>query len=101
MEEQIVDIWRAVLRTDEVGCGENFFDLGGDSLLLIEAHAKLQKRLAIGLPITQLFEHPTVRSLARSLAESSDPEEPLRALRERVLRRQRPPDRGQARESRP
>ena len=101
MEEQIADIWRAVLRTDEVGCEENFFDLGGDSLLLIEAHAKLQKRLAVGLPITKLFEHPTVQSLARFLRESSDPEEPLRALRERVWRKRRPPDRGQARESGP
>jgi acyl carrier protein len=92
-------VWRSVLDLDAIDCDENFFDLGGNSLLLMEAHAVLQRRLAIALPITALFEYPTVRSLARSLDGAPDPEASLRALRERVRERPRTLDRGREGES--
>ena len=92
MEESIAQVWRSVLEVDAIDCDENFFDLGGSSLLLIEAHARLQKLLARRLPITALFEHPTVRSLARALDGDEDSEKSLRALRERVRDRQRRAD---------
>jgi acyl carrier protein len=92
MEESIAQVWRSVLDADAIDCDENFFDLGGSSLLLIEAHAKLQKRLARNLPITTLFEYPTVRSLARALEGGADSEKALRALRERVRDRRRQAD---------
>ncbi|MDQ2978449.1 MAG: non-ribosomal peptide synthetase [Acidobacteriota bacterium] len=94
MEEQIAQVWRSVLDLDGIDCDANFFDLGGNSLLLMEAHAILQRRLAIALPITALFEYPTVRSLARSLDGAPDPNVSLRALRERVRERPRTLDRG-------
>jgi len=87
MEELVAEVWREVLEVDAVDCDANFFDAGGSSLLLIEAHAKLQSRLGAPLPITALFEHPNVRALARSLAARSDASEEARALRERVRRR--------------
>jgi aspartate racemase len=88
-EESIAQVWRSVLDLDAIDCDQNFFDLGGSSLLLIEAHAKLQKSLAAALPITTLFEHPTVRSLARALGGGASQEDSLRALRERVRDRRR------------
>ncbi len=89
MEESIAQVWRSVLELEAINCDENFFDLGGTSLMVIEAHARLQKRLETVLPITALFEHPTVRSLARSIDGSEDSEQSLRALRERVRDRRR------------
>jgi aspartate racemase len=89
-EARISEVWRSVLKIDEVDGDANFFDLGGNSLLLIEAHARLQKRLEARLPITAIFEHPTVRSLARSLADKS--EEPARVWREKIRRALRESD---------
>ncbi len=92
-EETIAQVWRSVLDLEAIDCDENFFDLGGNSLLLIDAHARLQKLLAISMPITTLFEYPTVRSLARSLASGPAPDESLQALRERVRQRRQVCDR--------
>jgi amino acid adenylation domain-containing protein len=87
METRIAAVWSSVLRLDAVDRDSNFFDLGGNSLLLIEAHARLERRLELPLPITAIFEHPTVRSLARSLAQP--PEDALREWRERLRRARR------------
>jgi len=90
MEESIAAVWRDVLGLEATDLDGNFFDLGGNSLLLIEAHSQLQKRLGLSLPITTLFEYPTVRSLARSLGGDDAPDEALRSLRARVRNRRRP-----------
>jgi len=72
IEEAIAIIWREVLNRSDVGSRENFFDLGGDSLRLIEVHSRLRKQLGIKLPITDLFEYPTVEALARRLQAAAD-----------------------------
>lgn len=67
LEQTIIDIWRKSLGTDQFGVTDNFFDLGGDSLLLVGVHASLEKALRVDLPITDLFEFTTVASLAHYL----------------------------------
>ena len=67
MEQIIAELWQDVLRVPAVSLDDNFFDLGGDSLLLIAVHAKLQKELPTEIQITDLFEFPTIRGLARQL----------------------------------
>lgn len=74
LEREIVDVWCQTLGTQRVGLGDNFFDLGGDSLLLADARAKLEKKLNIEIAITDMFEFPTVRSLARHLRKKSSVE---------------------------
>jgi amino acid adenylation domain-containing protein len=74
LEQEIVDIWCQTLGTRCVGLGDNFFDLGGDSLLLATVHINLQKKLETEISITDLFEFPTVRSLARHLSTKSSAE---------------------------
>ena len=71
MEEVILALWRKVLRTDRVGLDDNFFDLGGDSLLLVAVHSQLQKLLQYEIQITNLFEHATIRALAKHLSAAS------------------------------
>ncbi len=66
-EKRIAQIWQDVLQLEEVGINDNFFDLGGNSLLLIRVHKNLSKILAIHLPVTTLFEHPTIATLAQYL----------------------------------
>ena len=66
-EKKIAGIWKEVLGRASVGIHDNFFDLGGHSLLLAQVHAKLQKLLHARLPMVKLFEHPTVAALAAYL----------------------------------
>ncbi len=63
LETRIVEIWKKVLLRDSVGTRENFFELGGDSILAIQLAADLR---AAGMTITpiELFRHPTVAQLA-------------------------------------
>lgn len=68
IEEIIAGIWRRSLRVEKVGMQDNFFDLGGNSLLLMEIHAQLCGALKMDFPIVQLFEHPTIAAFVESLA---------------------------------
>ncbi|HEY2738545.1 MAG TPA: beta-ketoacyl synthase N-terminal-like domain-containing protein, partial [Thermoanaerobaculia bacterium] len=65
-------MWREVLGVGSVGVHDNFFDLGGHSLLLAQAHSRL---VALGhdLALLDLFRHPTVDALARRLSPAADP----------------------------
>jgi amino acid adenylation domain-containing protein len=63
----IAGIWKDLLGRRSIGIYDNFFDLGGHSLLLAQVHARLQKALHVRLPMVKLFEHPTVAMLASYL----------------------------------
>jgi amino acid adenylation domain-containing protein len=67
-EARIAAIWAELLRLERVGVEDNFFDLGGHSLLLAQLHARLAEELGRELPIVDLFRFPTVASLAEHLA---------------------------------
>jgi acyl carrier protein len=69
MEKTIAGVWQGMFGLERVGIEENFFDLGGHSLLLVQMHARVQETLKTEFSIVTLFEHPTVRSLARHLGE--------------------------------
>ena len=66
LESEVAKSWTRVLGR-AVGPDENFFDLGGTSLQLLEMHAILTRQIGREIPLMLLFEYPTVRSLARHL----------------------------------
>ena len=70
VERVLCGIWAEVLRREHVGIRENFFELGGDSILSIQIVARAQEK---GMRITarQMFQEPTVEGLARLVAEQS------------------------------
>ncbi|MFN8178108.1 MAG: non-ribosomal peptide synthase/polyketide synthase [bacterium] len=68
IEEAIASIWAELLGTERVGAHDNFFDLGGHSLLLVRVHARLREALHADLSVVELFRYPTVASLAARLA---------------------------------
>ena len=70
LADAIADVWRSVLRVSQIGLDDNFFDRGGNSLLLMAAHARLQEVLQIEIPITDLFEFATIRALADHLGKT-------------------------------
>jgi amino acid adenylation domain-containing protein len=65
-EEAIAAVWADLLAVDKVGIDDNFFDLGGNSLLSIQCVAQLESR-GLRLPIVKLYQHPTVRACAAYL----------------------------------
>jgi amino acid adenylation domain-containing protein len=83
LEQEISRIWRQVLNR-EVTLTDNFFDLGGDSLQLIEVHSELQKVLFRELSIMDLFEFTTVQTLAQHLDAEPEPEPAFAQARERA-----------------
>jgi acyl carrier protein len=67
-EEKVARIFSEVLGLRRIGLDDNFFDCGGTSLLLIKAHLRVQAEFEKPIPITLMFECPTVRSLAARLS---------------------------------
>jgi amino acid adenylation domain-containing protein len=67
-ERELAEVWRQVLGTDAVGPDDNFFDLGGNSLLLIRLAARLQEETGVAVTAVELFRFSTVRALAAHLA---------------------------------
>jgi amino acid adenylation domain-containing protein len=70
MQERVAAIWRDVLEATSVGLDDNFFDIGGSSILLIRVRTALQSQLGRPIPITWMFEFTTIRSLADKLSEA-------------------------------
>lgn len=89
IQRRLSEIWSRVLGTDQPGLDENFFDAGGDSLQLIEVHSALEKALSIKVPITDLFEHTTINSLAGHLARGNAGTFSVDAVQERVNKQNR------------
>jgi acyl carrier protein len=68
-EAALAALWREALGVERVGIHDNFFDLGGHSLLLVRLQTRISVETGIDLPVLELFEHPTVSALARRLDE--------------------------------
>ncbi|MGB6387213.1 MAG: amino acid adenylation domain-containing protein [Terriglobales bacterium] len=66
-EEIISSVWKKVLGVKHLGPADNFFDLGGDSILLVEVHAELQQTLNRRFSVTDLFQYPSIRALSNYL----------------------------------
>jgi amino acid adenylation domain-containing protein len=71
LEGRIATIWQEVLRLERVGVDDNFFDLGGNSMLLVRAHGKLKPTVGEGLKVVDLFRFPTIRALAQHLSQDA------------------------------
>jgi acyl transferase domain-containing protein len=88
LEERIAGIWQSHLDLAQVGIDDPFFELGGDSRLAVAVVRRLQREVGSPLPASIIFENPTVRELARALADDQaqqrQPEPDL------VSRRKRP-----------
>jgi acyl transferase domain-containing protein/acyl carrier protein len=69
IEQKIADIWQELLGIEQVGSNDNFFDLGGHSLIGIQLISQLRKYFQVELSLRQFFEFPTVAELALAIEE--------------------------------
>jgi amino acid adenylation domain-containing protein len=69
LERRIATVWQDVLGLEQVGVHDNFFDLGGHSLLLAQVQRELQALWRQDLPIVDLFAHPTINALVKYVSQ--------------------------------
>ena len=72
-EMHIAKIWQELLQLDRVGSQDNFFDLGGHSLLLIQVRSRLEDVFARNISTTTLLEYPTISALAGYIGQEQPP----------------------------
>ena len=84
VERVIAETWQRILQVDRVGTHDNFFDLGVNSLLMVQAHSHLRACLNPNLSLVDLFRYPTVSALAAHLSVTADNETGLQQSQERA-----------------
>ena len=95
MEQSVARIWQELLQVEQVGRHDNFFDLGGHSLLVVQAQARLRDNLGLDLPVVKLFQYPTVSALAGFLSEGRQTHpNRVQAAQERARRKRESLSRG-------
>ena len=87
LEHYIAGIWQEVLGLDTINIYENFFDLGGHSLLLLQVWDKLQASMEDVLTITDLFSYPSIHALATHLSTQTNEQTTLHSINDRVQRK--------------
>jgi amino acid adenylation domain-containing protein len=67
LERMIAGVWEVLLQVQHVGIHDNFFDLGANSLMMVQAATKLQDLIQRELPVLKMFQYPTISALAAHL----------------------------------
>lgn len=68
LEQLVAAIWREFLPTQDFGVEDDFFELGGQSLLLMRVRSRLEKSLFLKIPAVELLQYPTIRSFSKYAA---------------------------------
>jgi acyl carrier protein len=85
-QQRVAASWRDVLGLPRVGLHDNFFDLGGHSLLLVKLQVRLQRDFGVELPLVELFQRTTVEAQAERLVSSTHDDGALQRARARAAR---------------
>lgn len=72
MERRVAAVWKDVLHIERVGVNDNFFDLGGHSLLVTQVHNRLQEAFGKELTVLDLFRYPSIGALVKYLNQEDE-----------------------------
>jgi thioesterase domain-containing protein/acyl carrier protein len=72
LELQLSQIWKNVLRREQIGLRDNFFDLGGHSLLAVQLIDQIERQVGQQIPLSIFFQRPTVEQLAAALRQRGE-----------------------------
>ncbi|MHC5760712.1 amino acid adenylation domain-containing protein [Nostoc sp.] len=84
MERAIATVWQEVLHLEKVGVNDNFFDLGGHSLLMVQVNSKLQEVINCNISIIEMFQNPTINSLTQYFNQKPEKQTSFQPVRDRV-----------------
>ncbi|HEY3579058.1 MAG TPA: amino acid adenylation domain-containing protein, partial [Pyrinomonadaceae bacterium] len=84
MEKIVAQVWQEVLQLDQVGVHDNFFDLGGHSLLMLRIQGKVRTLFNRDMSIVEMFRYPTISSLAEILGSAPPQQQSLDDSKERA-----------------
>lgn len=87
-QQQLAEVWQQMLGFERVGIQDDFFELGGDSLLLMQVHKKIQVLFDNKIAVVELYNHPTIQRLTEYLSAQQDdqPDTALVHVSDRVER---------------
>jgi amino acid adenylation domain-containing protein len=71
LEARLLQLWEELLGVEGIGATDDFFELGGNSLLALRLFTRVNRALGCDLPVATLFEGPTVRHMARAVEAQS------------------------------
>jgi amino acid adenylation domain-containing protein len=86
LEKRIAEVWQQELGMSKVGVTDNFFDVGGTSLMIVSLQQRLNNVLNCNLMITTLFEYPTISALAQHLSSDKAGSTFSKSLKERAIK---------------
>lgn len=89
VERTIAPIWQEVLNVEKVGVHDNFFDMGGHSLLLVQVQNKLQKAFGRDIPVADMFRYPTIDTLTKYLSQEEKTSPSFEKIQDRLKKRTR------------
>jgi acyl carrier protein len=85
-EEMLAEIWRELLNVEKISVHDNFFEIGGHSLLLTQLASRIRKVFDIEIPLRTLFDVPTIEDMTTAIAayqiEQEDPDIVARMIEE-------------------
>ncbi len=70
-EDRLVNIWHEVLGTEKIGVEDNFFEIGGNSMLLIQAHSRINSVYPSKVSVADLFTYPTISKLTELILKDT------------------------------
>jgi acyl carrier protein len=70
VEQTLMAIWQNLLQVSEIGTGDNFFSLGGNSLIAVSLMGTIRSTFSVDLPLINLFQFPTVGGMARQIEQA-------------------------------
>ena len=73
LESEIASIWQRILGLEGVGVNDNFFEVGGTSLLVLSLRRQLEAHLKKPIPVADLFQYPTISHFCEYLAQAGAP----------------------------
>ena len=85
-QQRVAKAWREVLKRERIGLYDNFFNLGGHSLLLVKLHATLKREFESELNLVELFQWTTVAAQAARLSSNASADDALRRAQARAAR---------------
>jgi amino acid adenylation domain-containing protein len=80
-EQHLARLWTDILGLPDIGRHDNFFEIGGDSILATQIVARLREQLAVELPLRLVFEAPTIATLAPRIAQAQQEQQEQMAWR--------------------